>query len=234
VQVLLLNRHCNGTHEPPLQVGAIVVDGVSCICTSSLTAHLPGQQRQNQLWMGYPAFALQASLLVYEASSDKSRHVCMRACMCVMLLDSRATCTAVWASATAEVVSTRGHHQVVSPVQCVGTGLCFACTEVPFNLPGDYVFAGPVAEQVLLLENIATSVKVGPEQLPSIHRLMADAVCHCSLISLFVLSCLQDEALFAGCKFTTSHGCRCLRWFYAIHCSAANSTCSTQRAAQRE
>lgn len=32
--------------------------------------------------------------------------------------------------------------------------------------------AGPVAEQVLLLENIGTSVLVGPEQLPSLHRLL--------------------------------------------------------------
>ena len=35
--------------------------------------------------------------------------------------------------------------------------------------------AGPVAEQVLLLENIGTSVLVGPEQLPSLHRLLITA-----------------------------------------------------------
>ena len=34
---------------------------------------------------------------------------------------------------------------------------------------------GPVAEQVLLLENIGTSVLVGPEQLPSLHRLLLTA-----------------------------------------------------------
>jgi len=34
---------------------------------------------------------------------------------------------------------------------------------------------GPVAEQVLLLENISTSVKVGPQQLPSIHHLLVEA-----------------------------------------------------------
>jgi len=34
---------------------------------------------------------------------------------------------------------------------------------------------GPAAEQVLLLENIATSVKIGPEQLPSVHRLLVEA-----------------------------------------------------------
>ncbi|KAL0037290.1 hypothetical protein WJX79_010900 [Trebouxia sp. C0005] len=34
---------------------------------------------------------------------------------------------------------------------------------------------GPVAEQVLLLENIGTSVLVGPEQLPSLHRLLITA-----------------------------------------------------------
>jgi hypothetical protein len=39
-----------------------------------------------------------------------------------------------------------------------------------------YVYTGPAAEQVLLLENIATSVQVGPEQLPSIHRLLLEAV----------------------------------------------------------
>ena len=35
--------------------------------------------------------------------------------------------------------------------------------------------AGPVAEQVLLLENIGTSVLVGPEQLASLHRLLLTA-----------------------------------------------------------
>lgn len=35
--------------------------------------------------------------------------------------------------------------------------------------------AGPVAEQVLLLENVSTSIRVGPEQLPSINRLLAEA-----------------------------------------------------------
>lgn len=34
---------------------------------------------------------------------------------------------------------------------------------------------GPVAEQVLLLENIGTSVLVGPEQLPSLHHLLLTA-----------------------------------------------------------
>lgn len=38
---------------------------------------------------------------------------------------------------------------------------------------------GPVAEQVLLLENISTSIKIGPEQLPSIHKLLVDAVGDC-------------------------------------------------------
>jgi hypothetical protein len=37
-------------------------------------------------------------------------------------------------------------------------------------------FMGPAAEQVLLLENIATSVKIGPDQLPSVHRLLQEAV----------------------------------------------------------
>lgn len=36
--------------------------------------------------------------------------------------------------------------------------------------------AGPVAEQVLLLENISTSIKIGPEQLPSVHKLLVEAV----------------------------------------------------------
>eukprot|EP00878_Enallax_costatus_P032283 GHUV01035441.1.p2 GENE.GHUV01035441.1~~GHUV01035441.1.p2 ORF type:complete len:102 (-),score=8.28 GHUV01035441.1:467-772(-) len=36
--------------------------------------------------------------------------------------------------------------------------------------------AGPVAEQVLLLENIATSLKTGPDQLPTIHNLLLEAV----------------------------------------------------------
>lgn len=35
--------------------------------------------------------------------------------------------------------------------------------------------AGPVAEQVLLLENIGTSILVGPDQLPSLHKLLLTA-----------------------------------------------------------
>ncbi|WIA19977.1 hypothetical protein OEZ85_005854 [Tetradesmus obliquus] len=46
-------------------------------------------------------------------------------------------------------------------------------------LPGmDFVaktLMGPVAEQVLLLENIATSIKTGPDQLPTVHNLLLDA-----------------------------------------------------------
>ena len=34
---------------------------------------------------------------------------------------------------------------------------------------------GPVAEQVLLLENVGTSVQVGPSQLPSLHKLLVQA-----------------------------------------------------------
>ena len=34
---------------------------------------------------------------------------------------------------------------------------------------------GPVAEQVLLLENIGTSLKVGPKQLSSLHKLLIEA-----------------------------------------------------------
>jgi Zn-dependent protease with chaperone function len=34
---------------------------------------------------------------------------------------------------------------------------------------------GPVAEKVLLLENIGTSVKVGPTQLPTLHHLLTEA-----------------------------------------------------------
>lgn len=37
------------------------------------------------------------------------------------------------------------------------------------------VLQGPVAEQVLLLENIATAVLAGPDQLPSLHRLLMEA-----------------------------------------------------------
>ena len=32
-----------------------------------------------------------------------------------------------------------------------------------------------MAEQVLLLENVGTSVQVGPTQLPSLHKLLAQA-----------------------------------------------------------
>lgn len=35
--------------------------------------------------------------------------------------------------------------------------------------------AGPVAEQVLLLENIGTSLQVGPTQLASLHKLLVQA-----------------------------------------------------------
>ncbi|KAJ7537932.1 hypothetical protein O6H91_11G028800 [Diphasiastrum complanatum] len=37
------------------------------------------------------------------------------------------------------------------------------------------VLLGPVAEQVMLLENIATSILVSEKQLPSLHRLMVEA-----------------------------------------------------------
>ena len=37
------------------------------------------------------------------------------------------------------------------------------------------VLVGPAAEQVLLLENIATSIKIGPDQLPSVHKLLTEA-----------------------------------------------------------
>eukprot|EP00882_Tetradesmus_deserticola_P013312 GHRQ01014122.1.p1 GENE.GHRQ01014122.1~~GHRQ01014122.1.p1 ORF type:complete len:146 (+),score=15.53 GHRQ01014122.1:1117-1554(+) len=47
-------------------------------------------------------------------------------------------------------------------------------------LPGmDFVartLLGPVAEQVLLLENIATSIKTGPDQLPTVYNLLLEAV----------------------------------------------------------
>jgi hypothetical protein len=38
------------------------------------------------------------------------------------------------------------------------------------------VFAMHAPLQVLLLENIATSVKIGPDQLPSVHKLLIEAV----------------------------------------------------------
>ncbi|GMH33402.1 hypothetical protein BSKO_01236 [Bryopsis sp. KO-2023] len=40
---------------------------------------------------------------------------------------------------------------------------------------------GPVAEEVLLLENISTSVKVGPDQLPTISNLLVDA---CAMLEM--------------------------------------------------
>jgi len=52
-------------------------------------------------------------------------------------------------------------------------------TDLLRRLPGLELVAknimGPVAEQVILLENISTSVRVGPTQLPSLHRLMTEA-----------------------------------------------------------
>lgn len=36
-------------------------------------------------------------------------------------------------------------------------------------------FLGPAAEQVLLLENIGTSIKIGPAQMPSVHKLLVEA-----------------------------------------------------------
>lgn len=47
------------------------------------------------------------------------------------------------------------------------------------NLPSPWKYvcshAGPAAEQVLLLENIATSIKIGPDQLSSVHKLLIEA-----------------------------------------------------------
>jgi hypothetical protein len=37
-------------------------------------------------------------------------------------------------------------------------------------------FMGPIAEQVLLLENIGTSIKIDKNQLPSVYRLLTEAV----------------------------------------------------------
>ncbi|CAG9467214.1 unnamed protein product [Pedinophyceae sp. YPF-701] len=52
-------------------------------------------------------------------------------------------------------------------------------TQLLRSLPGLEAIAknimGPVAEQVLLLENISTSVKVGPDQLPSVWNSMQEA-----------------------------------------------------------
>eukprot|EP00878_Enallax_costatus_P036853 GHUV01041425.1.p1 GENE.GHUV01041425.1~~GHUV01041425.1.p1 ORF type:complete len:305 (+),score=59.94 GHUV01041425.1:381-1295(+) len=52
-------------------------------------------------------------------------------------------------------------------------------TSIVRALPGMELIAktlmGPVAEQVLLLENIATSLKTGPDQLPTIHNLLLEA-----------------------------------------------------------
>ena len=45
-------------------------------------------------------------------------------------------------------------------------------------------FLGSAAEQVLLLENIATSVKLGPDQLPTVYKLLTDAVRRFLLLTL--------------------------------------------------
>ena len=53
------------------------------------------------------------------------------------------------------------------------------------GLPGLELIAknlmGPVTEQVLYLENIGTSVKIGPAQLPSIHELLLEA---CAILDM--------------------------------------------------
>ena len=43
------------------------------------------------------------------------------------------------------------------------------------GIPFKFSHAGPVAEQVLLLDNIGTSVLVGPDQLSSLHKLLLTA-----------------------------------------------------------
>ena len=64
---------------------------------------------------------------------------------------------------------------------------------------------GPVAEKVLLLENIGTSVKVGPSQLPTLHHLLTEAA-----------AILQMEApdLYV----------RQVRFFFSLLDSASSST----------
>lgn len=70
---------------------------------------------------------------------------------------------------------------------------------------------GPVAEKVLLLENIGTSVKVGPSQLPTLHHLLTEAAAilqmeapdlyvrqvrsfvHCSILPLAARGCLPHS-----------------------------------------
>lgn len=70
---------------------------------------------------------------------------------------------------------------IVSNV-CTQGALCPAAAAIslPTSLPTCaaccVLCPGPVAEQVLLLENIATSIKTGPNQLPTIHNLLLEAV----------------------------------------------------------
>lgn len=59
----------------------------------------------------------------------------------------------------------------MSPAHCLGPWTTRGgSTQSQILLP-----AGPVAEQVLLLENIGTSLKVGPDQLASLHQLLLQA-----------------------------------------------------------
>jgi hypothetical protein len=57
--------------------------------------------------------------------------------------------------------------------------------------------AGPVAEQVLLLENIATSIQTGPNQLPTIHNLLLEAVS--SIPSGRVCGCSPASVSYSFC-----------------------------------
>ncbi len=58
-------------------------------------------------------------------------------------------------------------------------GTMYACVCVCVCVCMCVFYTGPAAEQVLLLENISTAVKVGPDQLASIHWLLIEAVRDC-------------------------------------------------------
>lgn len=75
-----------------------------------------------------------------------------------------------------------------------------------------------MAEQVLLLENIATSLKTGPDQLPTVYNLLVEAV------RARRLGVAAASLQFGVCMQCTCAACQCVS---AVLCTAAATAVAT-------
>jgi hypothetical protein len=96
--------------------------------------------------------------------------------------------------------------------------------------------AGPVAEQVLLLENIATSIKTGPDQLPTVHNLLLEAVSAVSAgLSGRLCSCLEWQlAATAAAATYAVQAEHCAPWLTAVTVHIRGRGSSRQQQQQQQ